>query len=210
VPFHEDRFGLRLGAALLLTGLACGGSQPVPPDRPPPPDVEVPEWVNRTPRMPGNVCAVGAVDPTYFRQDGRVQAAESARTELARTIQVKITSVMYDEQDNRGTYVDQSIVSEVIGTVSEGVIAGAEVLEYWFDEYGNVSRKGMTYALACMKTDTSVAELAAKLEAAYPKEEEQDKVEAVKERARLAFEELEKMEASHAAPAPAPSSTGTP
>lgn len=210
MPLREDRFGLRLGAALFVTLMGCGGTQAVPPERPPIPDVEVPVWVNRTPRMEGNVCAVGAVDPTYFRQDGRVSAAESARNELARTIQVKITSVMYDEQDNRGTYVDQAIVSEVIGSVSEGVIAGAEVLEYWYDEYGSVSRKGMTYALACMRTDSSIADLAAKLEAAYPKEEEKDKVEAVKERARLAFDELEKMEAAHAQPAPAPSPSGAP
>ena len=59
---------------------------------------DAPEWVMRTPRMPGNICATGAVDPTFFRQDGRTQAADSARNELARTIQVKVSSVMYDEQ----------------------------------------------------------------------------------------------------------------
>ena len=52
----------------------------------------------------------------------------------------------------------------------------------------------MTYALACMDTTQSVAELAAKLEEAFPKEEHQGQVEAVKERARAAFDELEAME----------------
>ena len=71
-----------------------------------------PEWVLRTPRMPGNICATGAVDPTFYRQDGRTQAADSARNELARTIQVKVSSVMYDETSTNGSYVDQAFVSQ--------------------------------------------------------------------------------------------------
>ncbi len=175
--------------------LGCGGSQEVPPAPPPPPiHVDVPEWVNRVPRKDGQICATGAVDPTFYRQDGRTSAAETARAELARTVQVKVTAVMYDEQSNNGSYVDQAIVTEVIGSISEAVISGAEVLSYWFDEYGSVSRRGMTYALACMRTDQSVAELADKLKEAFPDQENEDKIEAVKERAKAAFEELEKQE----------------
>jgi len=101
---------------------------------------------------------------------------------------------MYDEQHKDGSYVDQAIVTEVIGSISEAVIAGAEIISYWFDEYGTVSKRGMTYALACMRTDQSVAELAEKLKTAFPEKENEDKIEEVKERARLAFEELEKLE----------------
>jgi hypothetical protein len=156
--------------------------------------VDVPEWVYRVPRKDGQICATGAVDPTFYRQDGRTSAAETARGELARTVQVQVTAVMYDEQTKDGSYVDQAIVTEVIGSISEAVISGAEVVSYWFDEYGNVSRRGMTYALACMRTDQSVAELAEKLEAAFPEEEHEEKIAEVKERARAAFEELEKLE----------------
>lgn len=188
---------LRWGWTLSLFLFACGGGKNVqsaqPP--PPPPHVDVPEWVLRLPKMPGNICATGAVDPTFYRQDGRGQAADSARNELARTIQVKVTSVMYDEQTNSGSYVDQSFVSQVVGSISDVVLSGAQVMEYWFDEYGNVSRKGMTYALACMPTDQSVAQLAEKLKEAHPEADDAAKIEKVRERAKAAFDELESMEA---------------
>jgi len=143
--------------------------------------------------MKGNICAVGAVDPTFFRQDGRVNAGESARAELARTIQVKVTAVMYDEQTTHGQWVDQAIVQEVIGSVSEVVLSGAQVMEVWYDDHGAVSRRGMTYALACMATDDSVAQLAERLHQ-VSEQDAGDRIERVKENARLAFEELEAME----------------
>jgi hypothetical protein len=175
--------------------MGCGGAQDVPPAPPPPPiHVDVPEWVYRIPRKDGQICATGAVDPTFYRQDGRTNAAETARGELARTVQVQVTAVMYDEQTKDGSYVDQAIVTEVIGSISEAVISGAEVVSYWFDDHGAVSKRGMTYALACMRTDQSVAELAEKLKTAFPEKENEQKIEEVKERARLAFEELEKLE----------------
>jgi hypothetical protein len=183
--------------------MACGGSPPVPAEPPPPPvRVDVPEWVYRIPPKSGQVCATGAVDPTFYRQDGRTGAAETARAELARTIQVKVTAVMYDEQTNRGSHVDQAIVTETIGTISEAVIAGAEVVSYWFDDTGAVSRRGMTYAMACMRTDQSVAELAERLAEAFPADEHQDEIAAVKDRAKAAFDELERMEQANAPPPP--------
>jgi hypothetical protein len=150
--------------------------------------------VLKTPRRSGTICATGAVDPTFYRQDGRTQAADSARNELARTVQVKVSSVMYDEQSTNGSYVDQAFVSQVEGSISDVVLSGAQVMEYWYDEWGNVSRRGMTYALACMPTDESVAQLADRLKAANPDEQDQAKIEHVKERAKAAFDELEAME----------------
>lgn len=146
----------------------------------------------------GNICATGAVDPTFFRQDGRTQAADSARNELARTVQVKVSSVMYDEQTTSGSYVDQAFVSQVVGSISDVVLSGAQVMEYWYDEHGSVSRKGMTYALACMPTDQSVAQLAEKLKAVHPAEGDQGKIERVRDRAKAAFDELETMESKKA------------
>lgn len=200
---------LRL-ACFTLGAIALGGcasSGPVAPnpyvdsdEKPPPPeDVVVPDWVMRTPRMTGNICAVGAVDPTFFRQDGRANASESARSELARTIQVKITTVMYDEQTTHGQFVEQAIVQQVVGSLSDVVLSGAQVMEVWYDAYGNVSRNGMTYALACMKTDESVAQLAERLHQVTADDPDStDRIARVKENARLAFEELEGMEAQRA------------
>lgn len=156
----------------------------------------VPAWVLKTPRRSGSVCATGAVDPTYYRQDGRVFAAESARNELARTLEVRVTSVMYDEQTTSGSFVDQAFVSQVAGSLSEVVLSGAEVSEYWFDEHGQVSRKGMTYALACMQRDSSVAELVERMKSAATSDEEEVALDQVRQRAERAFDELEQMESA--------------
>jgi hypothetical protein len=180
----------------LAVACSSGGSQEVLIEQKPvpPPDVKAPEWVLKLPHKAGNVCATGAVDPTFYRQDGRTNAADSARNELARTIQVKVSSVMYDEQTASGSYVDQAFVTQVEGSISDVVLSGAQVEQYWYDEYGVVSRRGMTYALACMPTDQSVAQLAEKLKAANPNEDDKSKIEKVKERAKAAFDELEQME----------------
>lgn len=197
-------------ALLALQGCASKPPPPPAPPPPPPPVLEIPGWVFENPKPSGQICATGAVDPTFYRQDGRVNAAEAARNELARSIQVHISSVMYDSATNRGGSVRQYIVSEVVTAVNEGVLSGAEIVSYWYDETGAVSRKGMTYALACMDTNQSVADLAAKLEEAYPDEEHKDQIAAVKERARAAFDELEAMEDKRAAKgaAPTPNSGG--
>jgi hypothetical protein len=187
-----------------LVFAACSSSKPPPPvlmakssasaedsrSRGPAPD-----WVLRTPRQSGNICAVGTVDPTFFRQDGVRFAADAARNELARTIEVKVTSVMYDEQTIRGSHVDEAFVQQVVGTMSDVVLSGAQVLESWFDELGSISRRGMTYALACMATDQTVAELAERLKAAGGEgEESADRIADVRERAADLFKELEEQE----------------
>jgi hypothetical protein len=192
-----------LGLAISVGGCASRRGPPPPPP-PPPAPVEVPDWVLQIPKMAGKVCATGAVDPTFYRQDGRVNAAEAARNELARSIQVHINSIMYDTETSRGGHVQSYIVSEVVTAVNEGVLSGAEILSYWFDASGAVSRQGMTYALACMDINQSVADLAEKLEAAHPGEEHKNEIAAVKERAKAAFDQLEAMEERRAPPRAAP------
>lgn len=194
-----------LAALTALLTIACASAPPPQPQLVPEGSLkkagkDAPEWVLRTPRMQGNVCAVGAVDPTFFRDDGIERAKEAARAELARTVQVKINSVFLDVAENDGSWVRQ-----VIDSTSEVVLSGAEVLEVWYDETGSVQRRGMTWALACMKTDQSVAELAAKLKAASEEaaaEEDEPSREAkiakVRERAAAAFDELEAAEEAKA------------
>ena len=184
---------------------------------PKPTPTKVPDWVQATPTRKGRVCAVGAVDPTFYRQDGLVYAAEAARNELARSIQVHIYSVMYDVETERGGSTQQHIVSEVVTAVHDGVLSGAEIMGTWFDGAGAVSRQGMTYALACMSTDQSVAQLAEKLEQAFPDEEDKDAIAQVRDRAKAAFDELEAMEDKNASelgsappsPSVAPRSSGS-
>ena len=196
--------GLGVAVCSLLGAPGCGSGrraqQPVLVEagsRPSASRQAAPDWVLRTPYMKGKICAVGAVDPTFYRQDGRTQASDAARNELARTVQVKIGSIMYDEQTVHGTFVDQATVQEVVGSISEVVLSGAQVMEVWFDATGSVSRKGMTYALACMPTDQSVAELADRLQqvaSSTTAGAASDRIARVKENARKAFDDLEAME----------------
>lgn len=157
-----------------------------------------PAWVKKMPHESGYVCAVGAVSPTFYRDDGLELAAEKARSELARNIEVHIWSYMKDVDSTRGGYAKELVTSEVESAVTDGVIAGAEVRSTWYDEHGAVSRVGMTYALACMSTSESVSKLAEKLREAHPDEADEQKIEQVKERAQSLFDELEKMETAKA------------
>ena len=195
-------FLLLFALVISVTTSACGGAKPKAPEivmvPPAPPESEkptpAPVWVSSVPQPKGQVCATGAVDPTYYRQDGRTRAAEAARNELARSIEVHITSVMVDVETSRGGSVNQYIVSEVTSLVENGVVQGAEVVSYWYDPVGSVSRRGMTYALACIRTDQSLERLTESLKTAYPEEEDQEKVEAIRDRAQNLFDELEQME----------------
>ncbi len=129
---------------------------------------------------------MGAVDKTYFVQDGVAAAGEAARAELAKTVEVRVSSVMVDYQSTRGGFVRASDVVEVISAVSEGVLHGAEIRSTWFDPRGVHLTPGMTYALACLRTDVPVEQLAESLKAKDP-----DAVQEVRKRAQRAFDELE-------------------
>ena len=193
---------LTFAALAAVSVSACGGGRAGAPKvimvPPPPPESErptpAPAWVQAVPQPKGQLCATGAVDPTYYRQDGRTMAAEAARNELARSIQVTITSIMVDVETSRGGSVNQYIVSEVTSFVENGVVQGAEIVSYWYDPLGAVSRRGMTYALACIRTDVSLENLTTSLKEAYPDQEDQQKVQAIRDRAQNMFDELEQME----------------
>jgi hypothetical protein len=157
-----------------------------------------PDWVMHTPSMPKKVCAVGAVDPTFYRDDARSNASDAARAELAKTIQVKISTVMYDEINSHGGgWTEEVSVQQIVGSISDVVLSGAQVVEVWFDEHGVVDREGMTFALACMPTDASMKELAAKLETIGSQNDPDraKRIARVKQNARKAFDELENLEA---------------
>lgn len=147
-----------------------------------------------TPAPKGEICAVGAVDRTFYRQDGITNASEAARNELARSVQVTINSVMYDIETQRGSSVRQYMVSEVVAAVQDGVVNGAEIRSTWFDHNGQLAGAGMTYALACMRTDQSVEQLAERMKAVLPDKEDEKTVAAVRQRAEDAFAELEREE----------------
>lgn len=113
-----------------------------------------------------------------------------------------MSSVMYDFQSTRGGWVRSDDVVQVVESVADGVVHGAEVRATWRDDQGVHLAPGMTYALACLRTDVPVAQLAAALaEAAAPSPEA---VEGVRQRAQAAFDELAREEEASRASAPAP------
>lgn len=187
---------LPLVCSLLVGTAGCGGARaPSPPAPAPSAPDPVPEWIRRTPSPPGEICAVGSVDRTFFAQDARRRAAEAARVELAKTVEVRVKSVMYDYQSTRGGWVRSSDVVAVVESVAEGVLHGAEVRAVWRDDRGAHLAPGMTHALACLRTDVPVEKLAGALEEAWS-EATDDEVEGVRRRAQDAFDELSQLESA--------------
>jgi hypothetical protein len=187
----------------VIFGSSCASSQVVKKQNPHSfvkakgPKKTAPDWVMRTPSIEKKVCAVGSVDPTFYRDDGRKNASDAARNQLAKTVQVKISTVMYDEINTHGGgWTDEVSVQQIVGSISDVVLSGAQIAEVWFDEHGVVDRDGMTYAMACMPTDASMKELAAKLEAVGAQDDpnRQKRIQRVKDNAQKAFDELENLE----------------
>lgn len=156
-----------------------------------PSNAGIPEWVRHTPEIKKRICAVGVSEPTYFKDDGKKYAAESARVELSHVLNTRIESIIVDIQESSGGYVDKAAVTEVSSWASESVLTGAQILEYWYDEEGVAfaRQKSVTYALACMPLDAQASEFAERLKKAFPKEGKE-----VAEKAEKAFERLEKIE----------------
>ena len=159
---------------------------------------EAPGWVEEVPKVPGQICAVGVVGPTFYRQDGRINAAEAARAELGRALQSRVRSMMIGttnvdtSQDINGTKL-----VEVVSSLTDVQLYGAIIKKYWFDKHG-IFRKGSTFALACMETDLSVKQLADKLRQAIPDSEtKEETIQMVRARAEKAFGALDTEEAKH-------------
>lgn len=156
-----------------------------------PSNANIPEWVKHTPEIKKRICAVGVSEPTYFKDDGKKYAAESARIELSHVLNTRIESIIVDIQESSGGYADKAAVTEVSLWASESVLTGAQISEYWYDEEGVAfaRQKSVTYALACMPLDAQASEFAERLKKTFPKESKD-----VAEKAEKAFEELGKIE----------------
>ena len=111
----------------------------------------VPQWATSAPKKDGMLCAVGTSEPTFYMEDAKLYAAENARKELARSLNLKIKNIMIDITTERGSQVDEGTLMEVSSWTTEVVLRESQIMEYWYDKDGVVSgRKGFTYALACI------------------------------------------------------------
>ncbi|MFQ5481074.1 MAG: hypothetical protein ACE5DW_07325, partial [Thermodesulfobacteriota bacterium] len=112
----------------------------------------VPPWVLTTPREAGAICAVGMSEPTFYSDDAKGYAAESARKELARTLNMRISNIMVDISTEKGSDVDEATVTRVSSWTADAVLHESTIKEFWLDSGGTASNgiKNITYALACM------------------------------------------------------------
>lgn len=110
-----------------------------------------PEWVYRMPSTKGELCAVGVSGPTYYNEDARANSKILAMTELARTLEVKVTAdmTMRSQGDSRGS---ETAMQEIAGFASEVVLKQAQVREQWVHAGGDsrYGERGTVYTLACM------------------------------------------------------------
>jgi hypothetical protein len=125
---------------------------------------EPPDWVLRVPEIKGMICSVGMSDPTFYEEEAKINSAEIARKELAKTLSINIKTIMIDMASERGDSVDEATVMQVSSWASTAVVQNAKILEYWHDTKGMVSnRKNSTYALSCMPRKFNKDELKAEL-----------------------------------------------
>lgn len=110
-----------------------------------------PKWVHRMPSAKEDLCAVGVSGPTYYAEDARANSKSLAMTELARTLEVKVTAVltMRSQGDSRGS---DTAMLEVAGFASEAVLKHAQVREQWVHAGGDprYGERGTIYTLVCM------------------------------------------------------------
>ena len=98
-----------------------------------------PDWVmgKGHPRFPQSTYVLGV----GFSDANAVSANESARTNLAKNLKVRIRSNMKDVSTTERTYIE-SIIETEVDTVLEGV----EIKDGWYDQV-----KGVYYSLATLK-----------------------------------------------------------
>jgi len=110
-----------------------------------------PGWINQLPERDGELCAIGVSGPTYYAEDARTNSLSLAKTELARTLKVKIQSQMLlQSQGDDKTF--STTMDELASFKSDVVLEKAQVRQQWVQpgtekQYGI---KGTVYTLVCM------------------------------------------------------------
>jgi len=133
-------------------------------------NVLIPEWVIRTPTESGRIYAVGISGPTYFPEDGKINAADQARKELAKSLGGKIQSVLLVITEKGKTTADEAAVISATSWATEIVLENSQILEIWIDQEGVIdgSSPGTTYALGMVQTKDVAPIVTEKLKSALP------------------------------------------
>ena len=112
---------------------------------------KVPRWINQMPENDVELCAIGVSGPTYYVEDARTHSISLAKTELARTLEVKVKSemVVHSEGDDRSF---STRMGETASFASDVILKKAQVREQWVHTGDNkqYGKKGTVYTLMCM------------------------------------------------------------
>jgi hypothetical protein len=183
-------------AVAALVGSGCAGTRPKPPATVVHEELEgAPCWVakgggcyfkNEAERAK-YICGVGSVGGTRNVGLAREAAMGRARTEIARSLSVRVTSMLKDYQSTTtggeefGTSAaDEQHITDVSKQVTDMTLSGTEIVDSW------VSGSGTYYALCRLNVDgfkDAVRRMTQLSESVR---------QAVVERADKAFEELDR------------------
>jgi len=138
----------------LFSGSACKtGPAPLLEEEPSKPKVIIkpPDWVlgKGHPNFPQQRYLVGV----GFSDMNSVSANESARSNLAKNLKVKIRSTMVDISTTEKTHIESVIETEV-----DTVLEGVEIKDGWLDQ-----SKGVYYALAVVERNLAASSIQDKI-----------------------------------------------
>ncbi len=150
----------------------------------------VPSWINDYGRHNDRLCTVGFARPRFNPEETLSSVVEDIRVQLATSVSCWITSYFETLSNNRYDYKQL-----VTGEINDAVSKGAVVTHFWYDRdgIGPFKEKRTTYGWGCIYPLDIVASSMEKVEEKVaPAQPEQKKtVEAVRERAKAAFDELD-------------------
>ena len=125
-------------AGLLIIAISLFGCAANPEKK----SVDPPEWLNKVPDNERYFYAVGVSGMTRNTSDAWNQAANRGRAELGRTIISQVSSKDLIIATSRSEYTRQ-----VIDVLSDTELNFTEVVERWFDRYGDFGPPNHFYVL---------------------------------------------------------------
>lgn len=157
--------------------------------------IELPEWISGgTPKSPDYIYAVGAAEKSNLAM-ARESAVLAARTELSKTIEVKVDSFVKDYIENSTSKNKSSMIEftqSFSKQISQSVIVGSFLKDSWLEEAKSTVKYYCLLAIKSKDLEKSIAETKEKLSKNYPEiEKELDGVVSeVKEKLKIEEEKI--------------------
>ena len=160
------KYAKRLLVAVGLGLAACGGPPPAAAPQPVGSSLAAefngsPTWVRQSCRAfwgdqgKGKICAVGSMGGSRNISLLRSGATGRGRTELARSLQTKVTALLKDYQrtvtggENFGTAAaDEQLVQDTSKQLTDTTLSGTEAIDTW------MSGSGTMYVLVALNTES--------------------------------------------------------